>query len=95
MGKGPTKNPLFQSRLAGLENASVQRILGKPETLVTELLKMLWALRSAGKLNSIQTEILGHNLLAVLTNIIKPSPITGITDGKRHAYSFRNQNRCA
>ena len=32
LGKGPTKNPLFQERLAGLENATTAN-LGKPETL--------------------------------------------------------------
>ena len=31
LGKGPAKNPLFQNRLAGLENAT-EANLGKPET---------------------------------------------------------------
>jgi hypothetical protein len=69
LGKGPTKNPLFQNRLAGLENASVQN-LGKPETLVSAVEDAM-SFASAGKLNNIQTEILGHNLLGI-KNIIKP-----------------------
>ena len=35
LGKGPTKNPLFQNRLAGLENAT-EANLGKPETLYSK-----------------------------------------------------------
>ena len=69
LGKGPTKNPLFQNRLAGLENASLQN-LGKPETLVNAVEDAM-SFASAGKLNTIQTEILGHNLLGI-KNIIKP-----------------------
>ena len=72
LGKGPTKNPLFQNRLAGLENASVQN-LGKPETLVSAVEDAM-SFASAGKLNNIQTEILGHNLLGI-KNIIKPPPL--------------------
>ena len=72
LGKGPTKNPLFQNRLAGLENASVQN-LGKPETLVNAVEDAM-SFASAGKLNNIQTEILGHNLLGI-KNIIKPPPL--------------------
>ena len=69
LGKGPTKNPLFQNRLAGLENASVQN-LGKPETLVNAVEDAM-SFASAGKLNTIQTEILGHNLLGI-KNVLKP-----------------------
>ena len=54
--------------------------LGKPETLFGAIEDAVgWA--KDGKLNSIQTEILGHNLLAALKNF-KSTPIT---DGKRHA----------
>ncbi len=56
LGKGPTKNPLFQNRLAGLENASVQN-LGKPETLVNAVEDAM-SFASAGKLNDIQLKIL-------------------------------------
>ena len=72
LGKGPTKNPLFQNRLAGLENASVQN-LGKPETLVNAVEDAM-SFASAGKLNSIQTEILGHNLTGI-ERIINPPPL--------------------
>ena len=72
LGKGPTKNPLFQNHLAGLENASVQN-LGKPETLVNAVEDAM-SFASAGKLNTIQTEILGHNLLGI-KNVIKPPPL--------------------
>ena len=69
LGKGPTKNPLFQSRLAGLENASAQN-LGKPETLFGAIEDAVgWA--KDGKLNSIQTEILGHNLSGI-NKILNP-----------------------
>ena len=72
LGKGPTKNPLFQSRLAGLENAS-QANLGKPETLFAAIDDAVgWA--KDGKLNSIQTEILGHNLTGI-ERIINPPPL--------------------
>jgi len=79
LGKGPTKNPLFQSRLAGLENATMEN-LGKPETLVSAVEDAM-SFASAGKLNSIQTEILGHNLLGI-KNIIKPPvlPSASVTD---------------
>jgi hypothetical protein len=79
LGKGPDKNPLFQSRLAGLENATMEN-LGKPETLVSAVEDAM-GFASAGKLNSIQTEILGHNLLGI-KNIIKPPvlPSATVTD---------------
>jgi hypothetical protein len=63
LGKGPTKNPLFQNRLAGLENAT-EANLGKPETLFAAIDDAVgWA--KDGKLNGIQTEILGHNLSGI------------------------------
>jgi len=63
LGKGPAKNPLFQNRLAGLENATTEN-LGKPETLFAAIEDAVgWA--KDGKLNGIQTEILGHNLLGI------------------------------
>ena len=55
LGKGPAKNPLFQNRLAGLENAT-EANLGKPETLFAAIEDAVgWA--KDGKLNGIQTEI--------------------------------------
>ena len=72
LGKGPTKNPLFQNRLAGLENAT-QANLGKPEALFGAIDDAVgWA--KDGKLNSIQTEILGHNLKGI-EKIINPPPL--------------------
>ena len=88
LGKGPTKNPLFQNRLAGLENAT-EANLGKPETLFAAIDDAVgWA--KDGKLNSIQTEILGYNLSGIEQNY-KSTSITEITDGKRHGYSSRDR----
>jgi hypothetical protein len=72
LGKGPTKNPLFQSRLAGLENASAEN-LGDPKRLFGAIDDAVgWA--KDGKLNSIQTEILGHNLSGI-AKIVDPPPL--------------------
>ena len=72
LGKGPTKNPLFQNHFAGLENATKAN-LGKPETLFEAIDEAVgWA--KDGKLNSIQTEILGHNLKGI-EKIINPPPL--------------------
>jgi hypothetical protein len=72
LGKGPAKNPLFQNRLAGLENASEQN-LGKPETLFAAIEDAVgWA--KDGKLNGIQMEILGHNLSGI-NKILNPPPL--------------------
>ena len=72
LGKGPTKNPLFQNRLAGLENAKPSN-LGEPETLFAAIDDAIgWA--KDGKLNSIQTEILGHNLSGI-NKILNPPPL--------------------
>ena len=83
LGKGPTKNPLFQNRLAGLENAT-EANLGKPETLFAAIDDAVgWA--KDGKLNSIQTEILGHNLSGI-NKILNPpvlpsASVTAIAPG--------------
>ena len=78
LGKGPTKNPLFQNRLAGLENATKAN-LGKPETLFGAIEDAVgWA--KDGKLNSIQTEILGHNLSGIEKIINPPAlPMASVT----------------
>jgi hypothetical protein len=71
LGKGPQQNPLFQRPLPGLENAT-EANLGKPEALFKAIEDAVgWA--KDGKLNSIQTEILGHNLSGI-KNIVKPPP---------------------
>ena len=79
LGKGPTKNPLFQNRLAGLENATPEN-LGKPETLFGAIEDAVgWA--KDGKLNSIQTEILGHNLIGIHKVYNPPVlPMASVTD---------------
>ena len=57
--------------MPGLENAT-EANLGKPEALFKAIEDAVgWA--KDGKLNSIQTEILGHNLLGI-KNIVKPPP---------------------
>ena len=69
LGTGPQKNPLFQRPLPGLANAT-EANLGKPEALFKAVEDAVgWA--KDGKLNSIQQEILGHNLLGI-KNILKP-----------------------
>ena len=71
LGKGPQQNPLFQSPLPGLENAKPSN-LGKPEALFKAVEDAVgWA--KDGKLNSIQTEILGHNLKGI-ERILHPPP---------------------
>ena len=63
LGTGPQKNPLFQRPLPGLANAT-EANLGKPETLFKAIEDAVgWA--KDGKLNSIQQEILGHNLKGI------------------------------
>jgi len=78
LGKGPSQNPLFQNRLAGLENATKAN-LGKPETLFGAIEDAVgWA--KDGKLNSIQTEILGHNLRGIDKIINPPAlPMASVT----------------
>jgi len=72
LGKGPTKNPLFQNRLAGLENASAEN-LGDPKKLFGAIDDAVGWMKD-GKLNSIQSEILGHNLSGI-EKIINPPPL--------------------
>jgi hypothetical protein len=78
LGKGPTKNPLFQNRLAGLENASAEN-LGDPKKLFGAIDDAVgWA--KDGKLNSIQTEILGHNLSGIEKILHPPAlPMASVT----------------
>ena len=75
LGKGPSQNPLFQNRLAGLENASPQN-LGDPKKLFGAIEDaVVWA--KDGKLNGIQTEILGHNLTGI-ERILHPPPLPAL-----------------
>ena len=79
LGKGPTKNPLFQEPLAGLEGATEAQ-LGSRETMI-EAVEDAMGYLSSGKLNSIQSEILGHNLSGI-KNIYNPPalPMASVTD---------------
>jgi len=80
LGKGPTKNPLFQSLLPGPETSKV--LLG-PERIEGTISAVNDAMgyASAGKLNSIQIEMLGKNLLG-LKDILHPPvlPSATVTD---------------
>ena len=63
LGKGPTKNPLFQSPIAGLENASRSRAPGKPERVRSSAalkMRMGFAISRANLIQYSNPEILGH-----------------------------------
>ena len=77
LGKGPTKNPLFQGLLPGPETSKV--LLG-PERIKGTISAVNDAMgyASAGKLNSIQTEMLGKNLLG-LKDILHPPVLPSAT----------------
>jgi len=79
LGKGPTKNPLFQEPLAGIETATEAQ-LGSRKTII-EAVEDAMGYFSSGKLNSIQSEILGHNLSGI-KNIYNPPvlPMASVTD---------------
>ena len=72
LGTGPTKNPLFQSPLQGIETATEAQ-LGSRKTII-EAVEDAMGYLSSGKLNSIQSEILGHNLSGI-KNIYNPPPL--------------------
>ena len=69
LGKGPNENPLFQRPLPGLENAKISN-LGDRDTLIKATEDAVGWLKD-GKLNSIQSEILGHNLSGI-NKILNP-----------------------
>ena len=69
LGKGPTKNPLFQNYLPGLETAS-SRNLGSRDTLI-EATEDAMGFATAGKLNDIQLKILTENLSGI-NKILNP-----------------------
>tara|TARA_R100001480_G_scaffold118698_1_gene117907 strand:- start:120 stop:578 length:459 start_codon:yes stop_codon:yes gene_type:complete len=77
LGKGPTKNPLFQSPLAGLESEAQ---LGSRESVISAVEDAM-GYASAGKLNPIQLEALTLNLES-LYKIYNPPvlPMAGVTD---------------
>ena len=77
LGKGPTKNPLFQSPLQGLESEAQ---LGPRESVISAVEDAM-GYASAGKLNPIQLEALTLNLES-LYKIYNPPPLplASITD---------------
>ena len=79
LGKGPTKNPLFQGPLEGLESASEAR-LGPRETIISTVEDAM-GYASAGKLNDIQLKALTINLEG-LNKIYNPPvlPMASVTD---------------
>ena len=83
LGTGPTDNPLFQGPLEGLETATIGN-LGRREEIVRAVNDAM-GYASAGKLNTIQTEILGRNLAGidkVLNPPVLPSAsVTAIAPG--------------
>ena len=72
LGKGPTKNPLFQGPLRGLESASEAQ-LGSRESII-EAVEDAMGFASANKLNSIQIRALELNLEG-LFKIYNPPPL--------------------
>jgi len=96
LGKGPTKNPLFQGLLPGPETSKV--LLG-PERIegTISAVNDAMAYVTAGKLNSIQTEMLGNNLLG-LKNILHPpvlpsASVTAIRPGIEGLRRFPKETR--
>ena len=75
-GTGPKNNPLFQNRLAGLENASAEN-LGDPKNLFGAIEDAVGWMKD-GKLNSIQSEILGHNLSGI-NKVLNPPVLPSAT----------------
>ena len=90
LGKGPTKNPLFQSPLAGLESEAQ---LGSRESVISAVEDAM-GYASAGKLNPIQLEALTLNLES-LYKIYNPPPlamasITEMAPGIRGISTVKN-----
>ena len=78
LGKGPTKNPLFQSPLAGIDEASMKQLGPGMIPAVEDAM----AYATAGKLNSIQMEILGKNLEGIRRAMYPPmATVTDIAPG--------------
>ena len=72
LGKGPTKNPLFQGPLRGIESATEAQ-LGPRETII-EAVEDAMGFATANKLNSIQIRALELNLEG-LNKIYNPPPL--------------------
>ena len=72
LGKGPTKNPLFQGPLQGLESASEAQ-LGSRESIISTVEDAM-GYATANKLNSIQIRALELNLESIF-KIYNPPPL--------------------
>ena len=79
LGKGPTKNPLFQGPLRGIESASESQ-LGPRETII-EAVEDAMGFASANKLNDIQLKALTLNLESI-NKIYNPPvlPMASVAD---------------
>jgi len=79
LGKGPTKNPLFQGPVAGLEGASEAQ-LGSRESIIGAVEDAM-GFASAGKLNDIQLQALTLNLKNIHKVYNPPVlPMASVTD---------------
>ena len=79
LGKGPTKNPLFQGPLQGLESASEAKL--GPREKIIEAVEDAMGFASANKLNDIQLKALTVNLES-LNKVYNPPvlPMASVTD---------------
>ena len=68
LGKGPTKNPLFQAPVAGLEGATEAQ-MGSKDAIIGAVEDAM-GFASANKLNSIQIQALGINLENILNQCL-------------------------
>ena len=70
LGAGPTKNPLFQRPLAGIDQASMKQLGPGMIPAVEDAM----GFATAGKLNDIQLKILTENLTGI-NKILNPPPL--------------------
>jgi len=77
LGKGPTKNPLFQQPLAGIDEASMKQLGPGMIPAVEDAM----GFATANKLNDIQLKILTENLTGI-NKILNPPPLpmASVTD---------------
>ena len=77
LGKGPTKNPLFQQPLAGIDQASMKQLGPGMIPAVEDAM----GFATANKLNDIQLKILTENLTGI-NKILNPPPLpmASVTD---------------
>ena len=72
LGKGPTKNPLFQGPIEGMETATLENI-GEKETIISAIEDAM-AYATANKLNTIQLKALTLNLEGI-NKVFNPPPL--------------------